>query len=198
MVPAWAASSLTYSIERCSFWKRLSASIISFRRLETGRNGAGDLTPQRDPALVGDIALLAVAELPDRGLEARRIEGAVGALEIGIAEDHAPGFFVGLSEPQTPRFLVEGRLRDGLLQHLAVEAEGAGLIHGQRAAELAADLLQPIGIELAELIGRNLGVADGGQRRLPEPPEDVGNAPDAETDDQHAHHHGHNGFAEPV
>ena len=30
MVPAWAASSLTYSIERCSFWKWLSASIITF------------------------------------------------------------------------------------------------------------------------------------------------------------------------
>ncbi len=30
MVPAWAASSLTYSTERCSFWKWLSASIISF------------------------------------------------------------------------------------------------------------------------------------------------------------------------
>ena len=30
MVPACAASSLTYSIERCSFWKRLSASISAF------------------------------------------------------------------------------------------------------------------------------------------------------------------------
>jgi hypothetical protein len=30
MVPACAASSLTYSIERVSFWKRLSASIRAF------------------------------------------------------------------------------------------------------------------------------------------------------------------------
>jgi hypothetical protein len=41
-------------------------------------------------------------------------------------------------------------------------------------------------------------VADLGQRRLSETPEDVGDAPDAETDDQHAHHHGHNDLAEPV
>ncbi len=30
MVPACAASSLTYSIERCSFWKRVMASIRTF------------------------------------------------------------------------------------------------------------------------------------------------------------------------
>ena len=120
------------------------------------------------------------------------------ALEIGIAEDHAHGLGVGLSEPQPPRFLVKGGFRDGLLQHLAVEAEGAGLVHRQRAAELTADLLQLVGVELAEFIGRNLGMADRGQRRLSEAPEDVGDAPDAEADDQHAHHHGHDGLAEPV
>ena len=189
---------MTYSIERCSFWKRLSASIIDFRRLETGRNRAGDLTPQRHPPLVGDITLLAEAELPDHGLEALRIEVAVDALEIGIVEDHAHGLVVGLSEAEPPRLLVKGCFRNGLLQHLAVEAEGAGLIHGQRAAELAADLLQPLGVELAEFIDRDLGVTDRGQRRLSETPEDVGDAPDAETDDQDAHHHGHNGLAEPV
>ena len=166
MVPAWAASSLTYSIERCSFWKRLSASIIDLRRFETGRNRAGDLTPQRHAPLIGDIALLAVAELPDRGLEACRIEGAVGALEIGVVEDHAHGFVVGLSEPEPPRFFVQRGLGDGLLQHLAVEPEGAGLFRRQRPAELAADLLQLLGVELAELFDRNLGVADRGDASI--------------------------------
>jgi hypothetical protein len=33
---------------------------------------------------------------------------------------------------------------------------------------------------------------------LPEAPEDIGDTPNTETDDQHAHHHGHYGFAEPV
>ena len=169
-----------------------------FRRFETGGNRAGDLTPQRHLALVGDITLLGEAELPDHGLEALRIEIAVDALEIGIAEDHAHGLGVGLSEPEPPRFLVEGGFRDGLLQHLAVEAEGAGLIRRQRTAELAADLLQLVGVELAELIDRDFGVADRGQRRLAKSPENVGDAPDAETDDQDAHHHGHDGLAEPV
>ena len=137
-------------MERCSFWKRLSASSRTFGGSRPARDRAGDLTPQRHPALVGDIALLGEAELADHGLEALRVERAVDALEIGIVEDHAHGLVVGLSEPEPPRFLVERRFRDGLLQHLAVEAEGAGLLHRQRAAELAADLLQPLGIDLAE------------------------------------------------
>ena len=169
-----------------------------FRRFEPGGDGAGDLTPQRYLALVGDIALLGEAELADHGLEALRIEIAVDALEIGIVEDHAHGLGVGLSEPEPPRLLVEGGFRDGLLQHLAVDAEGAGLIRRQRTAELAADLLQLVGVELAELIGRDFGMADRGQRRLAKSPENVGDAPDAEADDQYAHHHGHNRLAEPV
>ena len=171
---------------------------LRFRRLKTGRNRAGDLTPQRHPPLFGDVTLFAVAELPDRGLETLRIERAGYSLEIGIAEDRAHGLGVGLSKPHPPRFFVEGRLGNGLLQHLPVEAEGAGLIHRQRTAELAADLLQLLGIGLAELLGRNLGPADRGERRLSVPPEDVGDTPETETDDQHTHHHGHDGLAEPV
>src|ERR1019366_10565991 len=140
-------------------------------------------------------ARFAKPELPERGLEAGRIEFATGSLEIGIAEDRAHGFSIGLSEPQPPCLLIKRCLGNGLLQHLAVDAEGTGLLHRERAAELAPDLLQLVGIELAELLGRNLDVTDLGQRRLTEPPEDVGDAPDAETDDQDAHHHGHYGLA---
>ena len=64
--------------------------------------------------------------------------------------------------------------------------------------KLAAELLQLVGIDLAELLGRNLGAADLGQRRLAESLEDVGDAPNAETDDQNAHHDGHDDLAEPV
>ena len=119
-------------------------------------------------------------------------------LKLGSLKIVAHGLFVGLPKPKPPRFLVKRGFGNGLLQYLAVEAEGARLIHGQRTAELAADLLQPVGIELAELFGRNLGMADLGQRRLAKTPEDVGNAPDPEADDQYAHHDGHDGFAEPV
>ena len=169
-----------------------------FGRFEPCGNGAGDLPSQRYLALIGDITLLGEAELADHGLEALRIEIAVDALEVGIAEDYAHGLGIGLSEAEPARLLVEGGFRDRLLQHLAVEAEGAGLIRRQRTAELAADLLQLVGVELAELVDRDFGMADRGQCRLAKSPEDVGDAPDAEADDQYAHHHGHNCLAEPV
>ena len=70
-----------------------------------------------------------------------RIEGAGYSLEIGVAEDHAHGLGVRLSQSHPPRFFVEGRLGNGLLQHLPVEAEGAGLVHRQRTAELTPELL---------------------------------------------------------
>jgi hypothetical protein len=58
-------------------------------------------------------------------------------------------------------------------------AEQARLFLGQRAAELAAQLLQLVGIDLPERFGGNLGAADLGERRLAESLEDVGDAPTA-------------------
>ena len=168
------------------------------RRFEAGRDRARDLTTQPDTALLGEIALFGVAELPDRGLEARGVECTVQSLEVRIGVDHPHGFGLGLSEPHAPRFFVEGGFGDGLLQHLAIEPKGTGLLRRQRTAELAAELLEPIRVDLAELVRRNLGAADLGQRRLAKSPEDVGNAPDSETDDQDAHHDGHDNLAEPV
>ena len=168
------------------------------RRLDAGRDGAGDLAPQPDAPLFGEIALFGVAELADRGLEACRVELAAQSLEIGVAVDQPHGLFLGLGEPHAPCFLVERGFGDGLLQHLPVKPEGAGLFRGQRTAETAAELLQLVGVDLAELLGRNLGAADLGQRRLAESLEDVGDAPNCETDNQNAHHDGHDNLAEPV
>jgi len=85
-----------------------------------------------------------------------------------------------------------------LLQRLPVKAEGACLVLGQGSAELAAELLQLVGIDLAELVDRDVGMADLGQRRLAESAENIRDAPNAEAHDQYAHDHGHNGLAEPV
>ena len=142
--------------------------------------------------------MLGVTELPDRGLEAGGIELAAQSLEIGIAVDQPHGFFLGLGKPDAPCFLVQRGIGDGLLQHLPVDPEGASLFRGQRTAKTAAELLEPFRVDLAELIGRNLGLADLGERRLAEPLEDVGNAPNCETDNQNAHHGGHDNLAEPV
>ena len=82
-----------------------------------------------------------------------------------------------MAEPEPACLLVERGLRDDLLQHLTVEAKGARLVLRQRAAELASDLLQPIGVSLTELVDRNLGSADRGQRRLSKSAENIGDAP---------------------
>ena len=169
-----------------------------FRRLEPRRDRSGDLTPHRHPPLLGEIALFGEAVLPDRGLETGRIEIAVHAPEIGVVEDHAPGLGVGLAEPHPPGFFVQGGFGDGLLQNLPVKAEGAGLVHRQGTAELTAELLQLVGVELAEFSDRDLGAADGRQRRLAESLEDVGDPPNRERKDQHTHHDTHDGLANPI
>ena len=169
-----------------------------FGRRGAGGQRAGDLPAQRHTALLGDIALLGVAELTQHLAEFRRIEIAGGALEIRIAEDGAHGFGVGLREPLAPGVLVQRGLGHRLLQHLTIDAEGARLVGRQRLAELAADLLQPLGIELPELLSADFGAADLGCRRSPKALEDVGDTPDGEGQDQHAHHRGHDGLADPI
>jgi len=190
MVPACAAPSLTYSIERCVQQ--------GGRRSDSGGNGAGDLAAQRYLALFGDIALLAEPGLPDQLRETVRIERAIRSLEVRIVVDLLHDVVGGLLQAEAIRGFVQRGLRDHLLQHLAIQPECAGLIRRQRSADLAADLLQPISIDLAELLGRNLGVADRRHRRFAEAFEDVADAPHTEADNQNAHDQRHDGFAEPV
>jgi hypothetical protein len=167
-------------------------------RLDAGGDRAGNLPAQPDAALLGEIALFGVAELPDRGLEACGIEVAAQSLEVGIAVDQPHGLFLGLGEPHAPRFLVQCGFSDGLLQDLPVKSERARLFRRQRTAEAAAELLQPVRVDLAELLRRNLGATNFRQRRLAESLEDVGDAPNCETYNQNAHHGGHDNLAEPV
>ena len=126
------------------------------------------------------------------------IELAVEALEVRVIGDRLRDIGVGQAEAHAARGLVEGRFGDHLLQHLPVEPELARLLGGQRPAELAADLLQPVGVEIAELLGGNLRAADRGKARLSVSLEDVGDAPDGEADDQHAEHERHDRLAEPI
>ena len=167
-------------------------------RLEAGFDRAGDLPPQRYPALISEIALLGETVIADDGLEARCIEGAVCTLEVRIAQDHAHGLGVGLAEAEAARLFIEGGFRQRLLQHRTIEAKGARLIRRQRTPVLAPDLLQTVGIDLAEIIDRDFGAPDRRDRRLAKAPENVGDAPDPEADDQHAHDQRHDAFAEPV
>ena len=84
------------------------------------------------------------------------------------------------------------------LDDLAVEAERARLVQGDRAAELAAELLQPVIVDLAELLDRDLGAPDLGDRRAAEAAENVADPPDREAEDKEADHGDHDDLAEPV
>ena len=122
------------------------------RRRKSRGDGVRQLPTQRNALLVGEVSRLAITELPDDHLETLRVERAVHALEVRVSQDHAHGLGVGLSEAELAGLLIQRCLGDGLLQHLSVEAEGARLLLGQWTAELAADLLQAIIVDLAELV----------------------------------------------
>jgi hypothetical protein len=108
--------------------------------------------------------LLAKSELSDHALKTLRVERAIHSLEIGVAEDQAHRFLGRLRKSEPPCLFVKCCFRKRLLENLPIESEGTGLIHGQRPAELAAYLLQPFVVDLPELLGRDLGAADLGQR----------------------------------
>ena len=87
---------------------------------------------------------------------------------------------------------------DHLAEQLAVEAERPGLVGQDRAVQLAADLLQPVLVELAEGIDADFGAADLGDGGGAEAAEDVADAPNAEADGDQAEDHAHDGAADPI
>ena len=86
------------------------------------------------------------------------------------------------AEPHLLRLLVERGLGDQLAEQLAVETERARLIRRDRTAELAAELLQAVVVDLAELLDRDFGAADLGDRGAAEAAENVADAPDREAE----------------
>ena len=112
----------------------------------------------------------------------------ISARDLGVAD----------VEPQRLRPLVDDGLGDHLGEQLPIEAERAGLIGQDRAAELAAELLQAVLVELAELLDADFGAADLGDRGLAEAAEDVADAPDAEADGDQAEDDAHDDAAEPI
>jgi hypothetical protein len=134
---------------------------------------ARELGAHRAAPLLGHEALLGIAGLANGLLEAHGVERAGGRLEAGLGGDPARDLGVGKAEPQRARPLVEGDLGGQLRQDLAVEAERARLIRGDRPADLAADLLQLIVVDPAELLGGDLGLPHLGGGGEAETAEDV-------------------------
>ena len=96
------------------------------------------------------------------------------------------------------RALVERGLGDDLAQQLPVEAQRLGLVGQDRAVQLAAELLQPVLVELAEGIDADFGAADLGDGGGAEAAENVADAPDAEADGDQAEDDAHDGAADPI
>ena len=87
---------------------------------------------------------------------------------------------------------------DELSGKLLFEAQRSRLIRRDRAADLTAQLLQAVVVDLAELIDGDLGRTDLGDGRAAEPAEDVADAPDREADRDQAEHQAHDSSSQPI
>jgi hypothetical protein len=167
------------------------------RHVKFAADAERDLPAQDHAPLLLDEAAFGKAGLSDDLDEARTIELAVEPAETGVVGNAAGDLVVADAEPQRLRLLVERGLGHQLAEHLAVDAGRARLVGRDRAANLAAELLQALGVILAELFDRDLGVADLERRIEPEAAENIADAPDREADDQAAHDDAHHGLADP-
>jgi hypothetical protein len=156
------------------------------------------LLPQRRAALLGEEARLGVADIAERHFEAGAVELAGYALEVGVLGDVARDLGVAGAKAERLRPLVDDSLGNQLGEQLPVETKRAGLVRQDRAAEIAAKLLQAVLIELAESIDANLGASDLCQRGLAETAEDIADPPDAEADGDQAEDDAHDNAAEPI
>src|SRR4029077_12136466 len=161
-------------------------------------DGLRDFAPRRQPLLLRRKARFGETGAADDLVEARAIELAVQPLEGRIVGDLARDLGVGDIQAHLPRALVERGFGDELPRELLVKLERARLIRRDRAAELAAQLLQAIVVDLAELVDGDLGRADLGDGRAAEPAENVADAPDGETDGDQAEHDGHDSPPQPI
>ncbi len=147
------------------------------RRRDVARHRIDDLAAHRGAALIGDEALFREIGVEQRILKSGAVEFAVRRLECRIAGDTARDFGVGEAEPHLRGALVETCLRNHLAEHLPLQSEGAGLFRRDRLADLPRQRINSVLIGLAELIGADFGLADGGKRRAAEAVENVVDTP---------------------
>ncbi len=132
------------------------------------------------------IARLGIAGLADDRLEARTVETAVETAERRIAHDRIGHVRIGNIQTHLAGALVERSLRHQLAEHLTVEAEGARLVHADGPPGLAAQLLQPVVVDRAELLDANFGFSHLGEGGEAETAENIADAPNGETEREQA------------
>src|SRR5581483_2484838 len=157
-----------------------------FRDRDVARDRLSDLLAQHGAALVGDI-LRFVHAVRTQHQQKIVVAEPAGSREFRRLLDLFREHLVAHIQPELLRLLVERRLADHFRENLPINTERARLLGRDPAAELAVELLHPLGIGVAELLGRDLQVADLDRSPRAEIAENVGDAPDHEGDDQQAH-----------
>lgn len=168
------------------------------RRRDVAGNRVGEFATDQRAALLGDEARFGKAGVADQRLEAVAVELAGRAGEILVVDDLLGDLGVGQRQPQVARAFVESGFGHELADQLAVETQRPRLIRRDWAAHAAAQGLQAVVVVGTELLDADFSLADLGDRREAESPEDVADAPDGKADHQKPHDHGHDNLAEPI
>src|SRR5262249_48203311 len=175
--------------------RRLNRGLGRYRRTD---DRVGKLGAQHPAALVGDVARLGVAVLTQDQLEALPVELAVRTLKRGIEPDPPRDLGVADAKSHRTATFIKKYLGYNLPRDPAIKAERARLFERDRPAQPATQLLEPLVIDAAELLDRDFGPSDLGERRPTEAAKNVADPPDRETDHQHGDHDEHDRLAEPV
>src|SRR5262249_49053292 len=134
------------------------------RRNRRAGDGSEQLLTQHGAPLLGDKSLLVKACVAKDIQETLVVELAARPLEARMLRDTQRDLRMGDAEAKLPHALVEQHLADDLIFDLLVDAQRASLFERDRAPDLTTKILQPLGIELAELLNGDLGPPDLGKR----------------------------------
>ena len=133
-----------------------------------------------------------------KGFEPGAVELALLVLERRIGDDAPRDFVIGNAKPHLPCAFVQAGFGDHLAQNLPRHAAGHRLVRRDHMAGLPAEHLQRVVVGLPELLDRDFGVTDLGERRAAEAAKNVVDAPDREAHSEQAHDHAHHGAAKPI
>ncbi len=169
---------------------------FGLRRGDSGRQRRDDELPERGLAQIRNEHALVHVVVAQRLGEELRVEDARLVAEIRVRLDHGAQRLVGHVEAELPPLLVDRRFAEQPLQDLAVEADGARLLVGERLAQSALILLDGSLIGGSVLLIRYLCAPDAGDGRGGEAAQHVADAPDDEADDDEPHDDGHDRLAD--
>ena len=164
--------------------ERVEEDLRGGRRLA---DRAQELTAQIALTLGGEVALLAHVEVAQGLLQGERIEIAGRVLEGRILHDAFEQRRVADAELQALGVGVDRGAADKPLQHAVVEPGLTRFLDREGAAGVGTHHAQDVALRPRIFLRRDLGIADLDQGLGAIAPENVGNSPNGEADDEQAH-----------